>query len=151
MNIQTLHFEQDLPRPLPEVFAFFEKPENLERITPPWLHFRILTPKPIQMSRGTLIDYSVRPFLWTFRWTSYIETYEPPHRFVDSQLRGPYSFWHHTHTFREVQGGTRIEDTLRYAVPLWWLGELMGGWLVRRQLNAIFTFRKKAIVEALGG
>src|SRR5262245_19539074 len=98
---QTYRLErtQWIDLPLEEVFAFFADATNLEAITPPWLHFRILTPRPIELAAGTLIDYQLSLFKIPFCWRTRIDSFEPPHRFVDTQIRGPYRFWHHTHEF----------------------------------------------------
>lgn len=136
---------QLVPRPRAEVFAFFADAHNLERITPPALRFRILTPAPIAMRTGARIDYRLSLFGVPFRWRTLIEAFEPESRFVDVQLAGPYRRWRHTHTFAEVPGGTLVGDRVEYALPLGRPGDLLGGWLVRRQLEAIFDHRRVAI------
>jgi len=145
MKIYTLSRTQFIARPLDEVFDFFSRPENLARITPPSMGFAIMTPGPIEMRAGTLIDYRVRTLGVPVRWTTLITDYSPPHRFVDVQLRGAYSFWHHTHTFEGVDGGTEIVDEVRYALPFGAVGRLVHALLVRRQLDMIFAFRKRTI------
>ncbi|MBX3390279.1 MAG: SRPBCC family protein [Phycisphaeraceae bacterium] len=115
--IFILEISQELPLPLDSVFPFFAAPENLEAITPPWLNFRILTPRPIQMKQGARIDYSIRLRGIPLRWRTEITLFEPPHRFVDLQVRGPYSFWEHTHTFAATSTGTRIMDRVCYLPP----------------------------------
>jgi hypothetical protein len=147
MTMQTLTRTQMLPASPDELFAFFETPENLARITPPWLGFRILTPSPIAMREGALIDYTVRWLGLRVRWTTLITDYSPPVRFVDQQIRGPYSFWHHTHEFEEVSGGTRMCDTVRYVLPAGPVGTLLHTLLVRRQLEEIFDYRTRIIGE----
>lgn len=145
MRVHTLGREQVVPRPLDEVFAFFERPENLERITPDWMRMQFLTPAPIPMHAGSAIDYVVRVHRVPLRWTTLITEYDPPHRFVDVQLRGPYAFWHHTHTFEKTDGGTIIRDAVRYALPFGPMGEVAHALFVRRDLNAIFAYRERAI------
>jgi ligand-binding SRPBCC domain-containing protein len=148
MKICTLQTEQFVARALPEVFEFFSRPENLARITPPSLGFVILTPSPIEMRAGTRIDYTIRIAGMPLRWRTLISVYDPPNRFVDEQLKGPYAYWHHTHRFSSVQGGTIINDTIRYALPFGLLG-LLAHWLfVRRKLDRIFSYRK-TIVEKI--
>lgn len=136
-----------LPRPRAEVFPFFADAGNLERLTPPWLGFRILTPPPIAMSAGARIDYRLRVHGLPLRWRTRIEVWDPPHRFVDVQLRGPYRLWHHTHTFEEGDGGTLCRDVVRYAVPG---GALVDRLFVRRDVERIFAFRGEALRSLFG-
>ncbi len=151
MRVHEFVCEQSVPRPRPEVFDFFARPENLARLTPPWLGFRILTPSPIAMKEGALIDYVVRLGPLPTRWRTLITGYEPPARFVDEQLAGPYSFWHHTHTFVERDGGTLIGDHVRYALPFGPLGEAAHALAIRRQLRAIFAHRRRVLAELYPG
>lgn len=147
MKTYTLKKIQFVNRSLEEVFDFFKQPENLERITPSALHFNILTPKPIKMEKGRLIDYTIQVFGMTQRWTTLITDYDPPNRFVDEQLKGPYSLWHHTHLFEAHEGGTKIVDEVKYAVPLGWVGEIAHILFVKKQLQAIFEHREKFISD----
>ena len=140
---------QGVPRPLEEVFAFFSDPGNLSRITPPWLGFRMLTPSR-EMRQGLLIDYRIRPLGIPQRWRSRITLWDPPHRFVDEQVRGPYRSWHHLHAFRAAEGGTEIHDTVQYALPLGALGRLAHALVVRRQLESIFAYRERIIRDLFG-
>ena len=138
-----------LPLPLPEVFDFFSSAANLQRITPPELGFRILTPTPVAMAPGALIDYRLRLFGIPFGWRTRISVWDPPHRFVDEQLRGPYHTWMHLHEFREADEGTWMRDEVRYRLPFHPLGSVALP-LVRAQLTRIFRFRSEAIRTALG-
>ncbi len=143
-----LYRKQRVERPIEEVFAFFERPENLDTITPPSLRFRILTPLPIEMKEGALIDYSVRISGVPVRWTTYIARYVPPHCFVDVQLRGPYSFWHHTHRFTATgNNATLIEDEVLYLLPFGVAGRAIHALWVRRQLERIFDYRARRYRE----
>lgn len=151
MEIHELLCEQLVPRPRADVFAFFAKPENLTRLTPPWLGFRILTPSPVPMHAGALIDYRIRLGPLPTRWRTLITAYEPPERFIDQQLAGPYSFWHHTHEFEENQDGTLIRDRVRYLLPLGPLGRLVHALAVRRQLAAIFDHRRRVVADLFPG
>jgi ligand-binding SRPBCC domain-containing protein len=147
MRLQKLERRQRIPAPPDEVFAFFGDPENLGRITPPWLRFIILTPPPIEIDKGALIDYSIRWGGLPVRWTTMITQYDSPHRFVDQQLSGPYSFWHHTHTFADRGGETEMGDTVLYSLPAGFLGRITHTLLVRRQLGEIFDYRARVIEE----
>jgi ligand-binding SRPBCC domain-containing protein len=148
-RLRTLTREQLLPRPRSEVFSFFARAENLERITPPSLRFQILTPLPIVMQPGTLIDYRLRLLGVPFHWQTLIEVYEPETCFVDVQLAGPYARWRHTHRFEEVAGGTRMRDEVAYALPMGPLGELAHALLVERHLRGIFDYRQQVIAREL--
>jgi ligand-binding SRPBCC domain-containing protein len=150
MAIHQLERSQLVPRPRREVFAFFADAGNLERLTPSFLSFQILTPAPIEMRPGTLIDYRLSLFGLAFRWRTRIEVFEPGVRFVDVQLRGPYRRWHHTHTFADAPGGTLIGDRVEYELPLGPLGEVARALLVGRQLDTIFEHRR-AVIEAMWG
>lgn len=138
-----------LALPVDEVFPFFADAGNLGRITPPELRFRILTPMPVAMQAGALIDYRLSLFAVPFRWRTEIAVWEPPHRFVDRQLGGPYREWLHTHTFTAENGGTRMEDRVEYVLPFGRLG-LLALPLVRRQLERIFDHREATILALLG-
>ena len=144
MKASTFVSDLWLPQPLEEVFAFFADARNLQTITPAWLNFALVTPDPIQMSRGTLIDYRLRIHGIPIRWRSEITAWEPPHRFVDEQRRGPYRLWVHEHRFQARDGGTQVADNVRYAVPGGWLVNRL---LVRRDVERIFQFRRQKLLE----
>ncbi|SMC25655.1 Ligand-binding SRPBCC domain-containing protein [Desulfacinum hydrothermale DSM 13146] len=141
------HFETRilLPASPAHVFPFFADAANLERITPPELSFRILTELPIAMAEGTLIDYKLRLFGVPFRWKTRIRKWAPPRCFVDEQIRGPYRLWVHTHTFEPRPQGTLMTDRVRYALPLYPLGE-MGAPAIHRLIQWIFWYRARALV-----
>ena len=146
MRIHELQREQVLPGPPDEVFPFFADARNLEAITPPLLRFRVLTPEPIEMRVGTHIQYRLRLRGVPVNWHTTIQAWEPPHRFVDVQVRGPYALWHHTHTFEPTaDGATLMGDHVRYAIGFGPLGELAHRLLVRRDLAAIFDFRRETL------
>jgi ligand-binding SRPBCC domain-containing protein len=131
-----------LPQPVDEVFSFFGDAHNLNVITPPWLHFEVLTAKPIAMRAGTLIDYRIRLRGLPIKWRTRISLWEPSRRFIDEQLRGPYLEWIHTHTFDSVDGGTLMKDTVRYRVPG---GALINRLFVERDVARIFRYRLEAL------
>ena len=131
-----------LPQKLARVFSFFADAGNLDVITPPWLRFEILTPRPIEMRVGTLIDYRLRLRGLPLRWRSEITAWDPPHRFVDEQRRSPYRLWQHEHTFAERDGGTLVGDHVRYAV---FGGVVIERLFVRRDVTNIFTYRQEQL------
>ncbi len=144
-----LRREQRIPRPVEEVFAFFADAGNLEAITPAWLDFRIVSPLPIWMRAGTRIVYRIRWHGLPLRWVTEIRRWEPPHVFTDVQICGPYRLWHHTHRFEPAEGGTRMRDVVRYALPFGPLGEAAHACGVRRDLNAIFDYRARTVADLL--
>jgi ligand-binding SRPBCC domain-containing protein len=133
-----------LPLPIEDVFLFFGEAANLERITPPELRFRITTPQPIIMREGTLIQYRLRLFGIPIRWKTRISAWEPPHRFVDEQLSGPYRTWIHTHRFTDLGGSTLMKDEVLYDLPFPPLGQWAHP-IIRMELNRIFAYRREAI------
>jgi ligand-binding SRPBCC domain-containing protein len=149
--VHTLEREQLLPVAPGEAFEFFADALNLEAITPPWLHFRVETPAPIAMDRGTLISYRLRLHGLPVGWLTRIVLWEPGRRFQDVQLRGPYRVWRHTHSFEPHERGTTMRDRVDYALPLGPLGEVAHAVLVRRDLERIFDFRASAVAARLSG
>lgn len=133
-----------LPRPREEVFEFFSDAFQLEKITPAWLNFRILTPAPIELQNGCLIDYRIRLHGIPITWKTEISSWDPPYSFTDRQLRGPYQLWEHLHTFIEVEGGTLTTDSVRYRA----IGGRFANWLiVERDLRRIFEYRRQRMIE----
>jgi ligand-binding SRPBCC domain-containing protein len=135
-----------LPASRDAVFGFFADARNLERLTPPWLHFRILTPGPIDMRAGAHIDYRILLHGIPLRWQSAITAWDPPRSFIDEQIRGPYRCWVHTHTFEEERGGTRVRDSVEFDVIASWLT----GWFVMRDLRKIFAYRHQTLIGIFG-
>ncbi len=144
MQVFTLAAKVALPQPLEEVFDFFARARNLQRITPPWLRFQILTPQPIPMRRGTRIDYRLRWRGIPVAWQSEITHWDPPHYFVDEQRKGPYRIWFHEHRFDRENGRTVVRDRVEYAVLG---GRLIDRWIVRPDLKRIFRFRQKQLLK----
>ena len=150
MQTHVLERTQTIPLSLAETFDFFADARNLERITPPALGFKVLTPSPIKMEPGALIDYQLSLFGLPFKWRTLIETWEPGQRFVDRQINGPYSLWHHTHTFEQIAPRqVLMKDTVRYRVEWGWPGWLAHEFFVGRMVNQIFDYRFKAVAELL--
>jgi ligand-binding SRPBCC domain-containing protein len=147
MRIYRLETEQTFRKPLVDVFPFFAEARNLEAITPPWLHFRILTPGTIEMRVGTLIDYRLRLHGVPFRWRTEITAWEPPYRFVDEQIRGPYRLWVHEHRFTVENGRTVVRDTVRFAA---WGGPLLMRAFVVPRVERIFRHRHGKLDEIFG-
>ena len=137
-----LQAELFLPLPREELFDFFGDAFNLEKLTPGWMNFSVLTPPPIEMHEGTLIDYKLRIRGVPLRWRTKITGWEPPYRFCDEQLKGPYRFWRHEHTFESVEGGCMARDQVDYAVPG---GRLVHWMLVRGDVERIFKYRSEVL------
>ena len=144
----VLREQMVLPLPIERVFDFFAAAENLERITPPELGFRIVTRAPLALAAGTLIDYRLGLFGVPFGWQTAITCWRPPFEFVDTQLRGPYAQWIHRHTFVQQGSETVVADEVRYRLPVPVLGELALP-LVRLQLGRIFRYLQRRIRELL--
>lgn len=147
---QFLETATVLPLPVDQVFMFFANVENLERITPPELAFHIVTPTPIVIEEGTIIDFRLRLFGIPFSWRTRIVQWQPNDQFIDEQISGPYSSWRHLHTFAQCEDGTQMTDRVEYCLPFRPAG-LLALPLVRRQLDRIFRYRASAIRLLLAG
>ena len=146
MKLYTFKKEQKISKSIIDVFDFFSKPENLSVITPNKMDFRILTPSPIEMKEGTLIDYTVKIMSFPIRWRTLITKYDPPSMFIDQQLKGPYSMWHHTHLFEKINDNeTLIKDVILYAVPFSFIGSITHSLYIKRDLEKIFDYRSQEI------
>lgn len=143
--------EQWLPRTPEELFPFFASPANLEAITPPTLGFKVLRSSTPEIGEGTLIDYRLSLHGIPMRWRTRIEAWNPGKSFVDTQLKGPYRKWHHTHTFEAKDGGTLMRDRVLYELPMGWLGRAVAGWLVDAEVKRIFDFRRTALERLFPG
>jgi hypothetical protein len=141
---------QFVPRPAAEVFAFFSDVANLERITAPWTRFRNVPPLPAEIRAGLVIHHRLRVAGLPFRWDSRIDAWEPPRRFVDVQVRGPFARLRHEHAFWPAPGGTLIVDRIEYAAPFGPLGTLARALYVDRNLRRIFDYRRSALAALLG-
>lgn len=151
MKNRILERETILPAPLEEVFNYFADAANLGEATPPWLNFRILSEPPIEMRPGALIDYRLRVRGIPIRWRTEILEWEPPHRFTDRQLRGPYKLWHHEHTFESCGGGTRMVDRVTYLCPGWIFEPLIHALFVESDLRRIFDYRTQVFERVFQG
>ena len=150
MSEHVLERSQRVEVPIEQAFAVYGDALNLEPMTPPWLHFEVLTPKPITLGAHALLDYKLRLHGVPIHWQTRIEIWEPPLRFVDIQVRGPYTLWEHTHLFEEdAEGRVAIRDRVRYEIPLGPLGEIADRLFVRRDLRRIFDFRAEAVRQRL--
>ena len=149
MNDQILERTQRIELPIEETFGLFCDAFNLERITPPFLNFRVVTPRPIEMREGALLEYRLRLHGIPVRWRTRISTWDPPHRFVDEQISGPYALWHHTHTFEADGGATVVRDRVRYRIGFGPLGALALRLFVRRDVERIFDYRREAMLRLI--
>jgi hypothetical protein len=147
MSNGRLERRQLVPRPLEELFPFFAEARNLQRITPDWLRFEVLTPDPIEMRVGALIDYRLRWRRLPIRWRTEIAAWEPPYRFVDRQIRGPYRLWHHEHRFEQCEDGTLVIDIVDYRAPFAFIAHPL---MVDRDVARIFDYRQRALREIFG-
>jgi len=132
-------------KPLEEVFEFFSNAENLNKVTPQGLSFKILTPSPIKMFKGTLIEYRIKLSGIPFNWKTEILTWEPPFRFVDSQIKGPYKVWIHEHTFEFIDGKTVMTDTVEFLSPGWIFEPIINKLFVEKKVKEIFEYRTKVL------
>ena len=135
MKYYLLNKSQFINHPIEKVFLFFSKPENLEMITPKYLNFIIKTPSPVIMKVGSIIDYNIQLRGIPLSWSTLISKYEPPNIFVDEQIKGPYAYWHHTHIFKEKNGGTVIEDKIKYRVPFRIIGRVLNYLFIQNDLK----------------
>lgn len=144
---RVLEVQQWIPQKIEHVFPFFCDEKNLERLTPPNLNFQVIGKDTPSLRAGTLIDYKLKLYGIPFSWKTLIESWDPGKSFVDTQLKGPYVKWHHTHTFVERDGGTSMTDRVVYRLPMGILGDLVAGWFVDKEVRSIFDFRKKVVKE----
>ncbi|MDZ7331762.1 MAG: SRPBCC family protein [candidate division KSB1 bacterium] len=151
MKIYTLETKTILNNPIDDIFPFFANAENLDRVTPPWLKFEILTPLPIEMKIGTIVDYRLQLHGIPIRWRSKITEWNPPLKFTDVQIKGPYRFWKHEHLFIAEGNQTRMTDRVQYAIPGWIFAPLIHLLLVQPDLEKIFRYRERKFLEIFKG
>ena len=150
MIAQRFRRETIVAAPRQDVFAFFSDPRNLARITPPSLGFEIVRMPDRALRAGDRIDYVIRLLGIPVRWRTVITVWEPEHRFVDEQERGPYKYWRHEHVLTDTGSGTLMVDQVEYRVPLGVIGAVVAGWWVRRNVRAIFEYRASGIARIFG-
>lgn len=146
MRLYYFERQQWVPAPLDKIFGFFSRPENLQKLTPPSLDFRILE-APLELAAGALIRYRLRWHFLPIRWSTEIAHWSPPHKFVDRALSGPYALWNHEHSFESYQGGTTIHDRVTYALPWGLCGSLAHRFWVKRDIRRIFDYRADKMRE----
>jgi uncharacterized protein (TIGR01777 family) len=149
-GVHVRTWEQWLPHAAADIWPFFCDASNLEEITPPFLAFRVLGLSTPVIGAGTLIDYRLKLNGIPFAWQTRIDAWDPPHRFIDRQAKGPYALWHHTHEFIALGAGTLMRDTVRYRLPAGWLGALAGGRKVASDVESIFDYRSRKIDQRFG-
>lgn len=147
MTPHIFRCEQFLNHSPEKVFDFFKKPENLDSVTPKALGFKILTPSPIRMEKGAVIDYTIRLYGIPMKWKTQISDYQPPHSFTDTQLKGPYRTWIHTHRFIAQADGTLMTDEVQYTIPFEPLSEIGRKLFVEKEIKKIFSYRKEVIAQ----
>jgi uncharacterized protein (TIGR01777 family) len=147
---KELFVEQWIPKPVKEIFPFFSEAKNLGVLTPEFLHFKILSQSTDEMEKGTLVDYQIKIHGIPIHWQTLIKEWEPGSKFVDTQLKGPYKSWHHTHRFIPMKGGTLLSDRVLYRLPLGILGGIAAGPMVKKDVKKIFDYRQKVINERFG-
>lgn len=151
MKIYTLHKKQKLPISLEEAWNFLSNPKNLKIITPDYMSFDMITKTDRPLYTGQILQYIVTPLLGIkTKWVSEITHIEDKKYFVDEQLYGPYSLWHHKHFIKEIDGGVEMEDIIDYKIPLGILGQLVYPFLVKPKLEEIFSYRQKKLIELFG-
>ena len=151
MKIYTLHKTQKLPISVDEAWEFLSDPKNLKIITPAKMSFDIISGADRPIYTGQILKYKVTPMMGIrTKWVSEIKSIVPKKYFVDEQLYGPYSLWHHKHFIREIEGGVEMEDIIDYKIPLGILGQMIHPLLVKPRLEEIFNYRQKKLVELFG-
>jgi ligand-binding SRPBCC domain-containing protein len=151
MQPHLLEVQTKLNASLKEVFEFFSRAENLNQVTPPELRFKILTPLPLEMKVGTLIDYQIRLSGIPFHWRTLITTWEPPYRFVDEQMKGPYKMWHHEHTFEQRDDHVLMTDRVHFLSPGGIFEPFINHILVEPKIKGIFSYREERFKDIFAG
>ncbi|MCF8253086.1 MAG: SRPBCC family protein [Bacteroidia bacterium] len=147
MKSVTLSHNTRINKPIAEVFEFFSKAENLNLLTPPIINFKILSPLPIKMFPGQIINYQIALMGIPFKWKTKISVWNPPHSFVDEQISGPYSKWHHQHIFKSVGNETEMTDIVEYRSKGWIFAPFLHWLFVDKKVNEIFAYREQQLNE----
>ncbi|RYZ75711.1 MAG: cell division inhibitor [Proteobacteria bacterium] len=151
MKIYSKRTLQRLPVSMQEIWDFISDPKNLAVITPPQMGFTTLSGDDRKMFPGQIIHYTITPLLGIkMQWVTEITHVQDLHYFVDEQRFGPYDFWHHKHFIKEIPGGVEMEDIVHYKVPMGILGQMVHPFLVKPELEKIFEFRRKKLIELFG-
>ena len=151
MAFYSIKSEQKLPITMEEAWNFFSSPKNLNKITPPDMHFVITNDPEPKMYEGQIITYKVTPFLGIkMSWMTEITTVKNNQYFIDEQRFGPYSLWHHRHSFTEIEGGILAKDEVNYKLPFGILGDLIHSLFIKKKLADVFKYRKKVLKENFG-
>lgn len=145
MKTYTFQSKTELNAGIDDVFEFFSNAKNLQKLTPPWLNFKMITPPTGAVQSGTTIGYKLKVHALPIHWLTLIEHWEPPRRFIDVQLKGPYKIWKHEHRFESLGDKTIMYDTVEYALPFGILGQLAHSLLVKKDVQSIFDYRTEAI------
>tara|TARA_R110000868_G_scaffold184802_1_gene426465 strand:+ start:935 stop:1426 length:492 start_codon:yes stop_codon:yes gene_type:complete len=145
-GIFTLQAEQKLPISIEEAWEFFSSPKNLVKITPEHMGFKITSGEPSKMYQGQIITYQIGLLPGVKSgWVTEITHVNEPHLFVDEQRYGPYSMWHHEHSFEPTEGGVLVKDKVSYKIPFWFLGIIVEKLFIRNQLKNIFQHRNEVL------
>ena len=142
MKMRLLEKTIFIHQPREQVFEFFSKAENLDKVTPNWLNFKIITSTPIEMKKGAIIDYKLKLYGMPVKWQTEITEWQPPYRFIDVQVKGPYRLWVHEHIFEERDGGTLMTDRVQYLAPGYFLEPIVHKLFVQRDVDRIFRHRE---------
>lgn len=151
MKLYQIKQKQQVPISLETAWDFFSSPENLKQLTPEYMDFQIISGAERSIFQGQMIQYTVKPLLGIpMGWLTEITHVQDKAYFVDNQVFGPYSLWHHKHFFKAIEGGVEMEDIVDYRLPLGFLGQIAHVLFVKKQLHDIFEFRRKKMIELFG-
>ena len=151
MKIFKLKYSQKLPINLNEAWDFLSSPNNLELITPKSMDFNIIDWDKKEAYPGQIIQYTVRPILGIkINWVTEITQVRDKEFFIDEQRFGPYTFWHHKHFIKEIEGGVIMEDVIHYKPPFGFIGVLLNFFFINSKLNSVFKYRELELIKTFG-